>query len=209
MRVTLHRRCRKICVLFESRRRSSPARFPESISRVPHIGKVSNAARWLGVWMARPTQGQGRCDGTLGVQVRFREKVAKLSCSSRRMAGRPLIRLLSVGPVGVGLILFALAVEPSRDVARWNGSSGQIRIKSARVDDQPLVELRARELFGFLFSLKCLGCSRASPSLRRPALVHFKCNVPSMRHLAPKDGATGDVSESIKLGSRCQHLHRR
>jgi len=71
-----------------------------------------------------------------------------------------------------------------------------MRIESAGVDDQPLVEFRACELPGLSFSLKCLGCPRASPFLERPAFVHFKGNVPNIGHFAPKDGATGDVSAS-------------
>jgi hypothetical protein len=115
----------------------------------------------------------------------------------RRKAG-PLISPLPVRPVSVGRILFALVAEPSRDVARCNGSSRQMRIESAGVDDQPLVEFLARELSGFLFGFKYLACPRASPSLHRAAFVHFKCDIPGIRHLAPKDVATGDVSASAK-----------
>jgi hypothetical protein len=34
--------------------------------------------------------------------------------------------------------------------------------------------------------------------LHRAAFVHFKCDIPGIRHLAPKDVATGDVSASAK-----------
>ena len=78
---------------------------------------------------------------------------------------------------------FARVVEPTGDVARWNRSSWRMRDNGAGVYDESLVEFRSCEVFGFRFSLKYLGCSRASWSNRYPAFLHFKSNVPGIRHL--------------------------
>jgi len=164
-----------ICVLFEFKKLPTQPSFWKRFSRASRIGEVSNTEV-----------------GSMAESV------------GRRKAG-PLISPLPVRPVSVGRILFALVAEPSRDVARCNGSSWQMRIESAGVDDQPLVEFRARELPGFLFGFKYLACAWASPSLHRAAFVHFKCDIPGKRHLAPKDVATGHVSVSalpLKAGQR-------
>jgi hypothetical protein len=106
----------------------------------------------------------------------------------------PLAWLFPVRPVSVVLmLLLALLVEPTGDVTRWNCSSWEVRVNGAGVDDQSLVKFRSREVLGFPFSLKCPGCSRASPSKQCTASVQLESNIPSIRHLSPKDDASGDV----------------
>ena len=112
-----------------------------------------------------------------------------------RQERRLLTWLLPVRPTSVGVIVLVLVIEPRGDVARWNRSSWQMRNDSSGVDDQPLIEFRTRELPGFLFSLECLGRSRTAPSLQRAAFVHFKGNIPGMRHLS-----LDQALETIQLG---------
>jgi len=90
--------------------------------------------------------------------------------------------------------LFLLKFEPTRDAARCNRASRQMRIDSTGGDDQPLVEFHSREVLGFRFSLKHFGRSRASPSRQCTGSGHLKRNVPSIRHL----------SASKRNGHRCR-----
>ena len=106
----------------------------------------------------------------------------------------PIMPSCFIRPLSVVLmLLLALLVEPTGDVTRRNCSSWEVRINGARVDDQSLVKFRSCEVLGFPFSLKCLGCSRASPSKQCTASVQLESNIPSIRHLSPKDDASGDV----------------
>jgi hypothetical protein len=107
------------------------------------------------------------------------------SCLMRREQAARSARILAVRRLSAVLILlFALIVEPSGDVARGNRPSWFMRINCAGVDDQSLVEFRPGEVLGFRFSLKCLGRSRASPLQQCAAFVDLKSNVPSIRHLS-------------------------
>jgi hypothetical protein len=102
----------------------------------------------------------------------------------------------------VRILMFVLVGKPTGVVARWNRSSWQMRINSAGVDNQSLVESRSCEVLGFIFSLKRAGRARASPFCRQATSLHLKSNVPGIRHLsleqstrAARNHTSGDATD--------------
>jgi hypothetical protein len=162
-----------------------PSRSGSVFARAAHR-RGARREHWLGVGRNLPTTGLRYWNGTQGVQVRYwGSRKPDDSCLMRREQAVRLARLLPVRPLSVVLmLLFALVVEPSGDVARWNRPSWFMRNNCAGVDDQSRVEFRSGEVLGFRFSLKCLGRSRASPFQHCAAFMHLKSNVPSIRHLS-------------------------
>ena len=111
-----------------------------------------------------------------------------------------LFLLLSV--IWRRVFLFFLS-EPGRDASRGYQLSRQMRVDSAGIDSQSLIELRSCEVPGFLFSLKSSSCPRASPPRQYTAFLHLESHVPRIRHLSP--GVThrhySDVQQSRSFQS--------
>jgi hypothetical protein len=178
-----------------ARELSNPTREP--LCRAPSTSEALNANVGSGLGICRRKdkllKRHARRAGTMSGA---RESPTMPSCYNA-VEARPLARLFPIRPLStVMILLLALIVEPTGDVTRWNRSSWEVRNNSAGVDDQSLVKFRSREVFGFPLSLKRPGRARASPSKQCTAPVHLESNIPSIWHLSPKDGASGDVAST-------------
>jgi hypothetical protein len=78
-----------------------------------------------------------------------------------------------------------VAFEPMGYPARWNNPLWQMRIDSACIDGQALIEFDPSKLLGFHFRSKRSGLQRTPPSGCHLPFPDFESNVPGM-HLSSR-----------------------